>query len=81
VCTTIREVAELVVTISGKDIPIEYDVSAPEGDRGRCADYTKARELLGWSPEVTMADGLARLYAWMEHQLQAAAHEPVAGLH
>ena len=81
VCTTIREVAELVVAISGKDIPIEYDVSAPEGDRGRCADYTKARELLGWSPEVTMADGLARLYAWMEHQLQASAHEPVAGLH
>ena len=43
VCTSIREVAEQVVAISGKEIGIEYDLSAPEGDRGRCADFTKAR--------------------------------------
>lgn len=75
VCTSIREVAEQVVAVSGKDIRIEYDLSAPEGDRGRCADFTKARTLLGWTPEVSLIDGLERLYRWMERRLGALAPE------
>ena len=73
VCTSIREVAEQVVAISGKEIGIEYDLSAPEGDRGRCADFTKARTLLGWTPQVSLVDGLERLYAWMEPRLRVPA--------
>lgn len=73
VCTSIREVAEHVVAISGKDIEIHYDLTAPEGDRGRCADYGKARSILGWNPKVSLPDGLGRLYEWME--LQLLAHE------
>lgn len=70
VCTSIREVAATIVAISGKDIETEYDLSAPEGDRGRCADYTRAREILGWEPRVTLHDGLERLYAWIEERMQ-----------
>jgi GDP-D-mannose 3', 5'-epimerase len=73
VCTSIREVAEHVVAISGKEIRIEYDLSAPEGDRGRCADYTKAQVLLGWSPRVALEDGLERLYSWLEPRLRVPA--------
>ena len=69
VCTSIREIAEIIVEISRKAIRIEYDMSKPEGDRGRCADYSKAREVLGWEPRVTMRDGLESLYAWMEKQI------------
>jgi GDP-D-mannose 3', 5'-epimerase len=71
VCTSIREVAERIVAISGKDIEIEFDLSAPEGDRGRCADFTKAQSVLGWSPGISLEDGLGRLYAWIERRLQA----------
>lgn len=73
VCTSIREVAEHVVAISGKEIRVEYDLSAPEGDRGRCADYAKARALLGWSPRVALEDGLERLYSWLEPRLRVPA--------
>ena len=69
VCTSIREIAETVVEISGKDIDIQYDTSKPEGDRGRCADYSKARELLGWEPKVTLRDGLEDLYRWIETRI------------
>jgi GDP-D-mannose 3',5'-epimerase len=65
-CTSIREIAETVVKISGKDIEIRYDMSKPEGDRGRCADYSKAKEILGWEPRVPLREGLAELYAWVE---------------
>lgn len=73
VCTSIRDVAEHVVAISGKEIRVEYDLSAPEGDRGRCADYAKARALLGWSPRVALEDGLERLYSWLEPRLRVPA--------
>jgi GDP-D-mannose 3', 5'-epimerase len=75
VCTSIREIAEQVVAVSRKDIRIEYDLSAPEGDRGRRADYRKARETLGWTPRVTLEEGLAALYAWMEPRLAETAGE------
>ena len=69
VCTSIREIAETVVDISGKDIDIQYDTSKPEGDRGRCADYSKARDLLGWEPTVSLRDGLESLYKWIEERI------------
>lgn len=71
VCTTIREVAETVVDISGKAIDIRFDTSKPEGDRGRCADYAKARRVLGWSPSTSLRDGLAATYDWIASRLDA----------
>ena len=69
VCTSIREIAETVVEISGKDIDIQYDTSKPEGDIGRCADYSKARRELGWEPRVELKDGLTELYNWIEKEI------------
>jgi GDP-D-mannose 3', 5'-epimerase len=70
VCTSIREIAETVVSISNKQISIEYDTSKPEGDRGRRADYSKAKRVLGWEPRVPLRDGLADLYRWIEQRMQ-----------
>jgi nucleoside-diphosphate-sugar epimerase len=69
VCTSIREIAETVVRISGKSIDIVYDTGKPEGDKARSADYTKAKELLGWEPRVSLEDGLIRCYRWIEGQI------------
>lgn len=70
-CTSIRTAAETVVAISGKPIAIQYDVSRPEGDRGRCADYSKARRLLDWSPRTPLSAGLESLYRWIEARIGA----------
>lgn len=78
VCTSIREVAEMVVRISGKPTPIRYDTSKPEGDLGRCADYSKAQRVLGWSPSVRLEDGLAALYRWIELRIGEDARERMA---
>lgn len=77
VCTSIREVAEMIVAISGKLIEIVYDTEQPAGDRGRCADYGKARTVLGWTPHVELAVGLRDVYAWVERQLATAPLTPV----
>lgn len=70
VCTSIKDIAETIVKISNKDIDIEYDISRPEGDKARCADYSKAMNILGWKPNVTLEDGLRQQYDWIEKQLK-----------
>jgi GDP-D-mannose 3', 5'-epimerase len=70
VCTSIKEIAETVITISGKPIDINYDLTKPEGDRGRCADYEKANKVLGWAPHIDLREGLTELYRWIEKRMQ-----------
>ena len=72
VCTSIRELAEIIVSISGKPIEVLYDRSRPTGDGGRCADYSKANRVLGWAPQVDLASGVRDLYEWVERQLAEA---------
>lgn len=72
-CISIREIAETVVAISGKPIAITFDTTKPEGDRGRCADFTKARRVLGWEPRVTLSAGLRQLYSWIEARMNRPA--------
>jgi len=72
ICTSIKEIAETVVEISGKNIDIVYDTSKPEGDQGRCADYRKAKEILGWEPKVGLKDGLTELYYWIYKKINSA---------
>ncbi|MFA6546743.1 MAG: NAD-dependent epimerase/dehydratase family protein [Limisphaerales bacterium] len=67
-CISIREIAETIVEISGKPIPIQFDTTRPEGDRGRCADFAKARRVLGWEPRVPLREGLRQLYGWIEQR-------------
>jgi nucleoside-diphosphate-sugar epimerase len=70
VCTSIKEIAEKIVHISGKDIPIVFDTTKPEGDLARCADYSKAKAALGWEPFVTLEDGLRQQYEWVKEQIE-----------
>lgn len=71
VCTPIREIAEMVVEISGKSIEVVFDTTKPEGDRGRCADFSKAERILGWEPKVSLREGLQDLYGWIETQISS----------
>ena len=69
-CTSIKEIAEEIVRMSGKDIDIHYDLTKPEGDKARSADYTKAKNVLGWEPTVSLVEGLQEMYEWMSKQIR-----------
>lgn len=69
-CTSIREIAEAIIKISGKDINPYYDTSKPEGDKARSADWSKAKEVLGWEPKVTLEEGLREQYAWIANDIE-----------
>ena len=68
-CTSIREIVEMIINISGKKIEPHYDLSKPEGNKARCADYSKAERVLGWKPKVGLEEGLCRCYDWIEKNI------------
>jgi len=61
---TMRELAELVIEVTGSTSPI-INVPLPperEGDPAqRCPDITVARALLNWEPTVDLREGLTRM--------------------
>lgn len=71
--TSIRDIAEQAIAASGRDIDITFDTTKPEGDMDRAADWSKARDILGWEPRVGIDEGIRRTYAWCENKLKAEA--------
>ena len=68
-CTSIKDIAEMIVAISKKKINIQYDLSKPEGDKARAADFSKAKQILGWKPQVSLEEGLRQQYRWIENEI------------
>jgi GDP-D-mannose 3', 5'-epimerase len=66
---SINELVELVGGIAGKAIHKRYDLSKPQGVRGRNSDNTRLRAVLAWEPQTSLEVGLARTYKWIEGQL------------
>jgi GDP-D-mannose 3', 5'-epimerase len=71
---TIDELVDIVARVAGKRVIKRYDLTKPQGVRGRNSDNTKLRRVLGWEPQVSLEDGLARTYRWIREQLVKAGH-------
>jgi GDP-D-mannose 3', 5'-epimerase len=67
---SINQLADMVADIAGVRLEKTH-VSGPQGVRGRNSDNTRLRQVLGWEPRINLEDGLARTYAWIEHQVEA----------
>jgi GDP-D-mannose 3', 5'-epimerase len=72
---SVRELAELIVAVSGKPITPRFDEAQPEGDRGRVAVCDRARAILGWRPETELRQGLEKTYKWIDAEIA----RPVTG--
>ncbi len=48
-----------------KSIGKSYDLTKPQGVRGRNSDNTRLKEVLDWEPHISLEDGLQRTYAWI----------------
>jgi dTDP-glucose 4,6-dehydratase len=72
---SIAEVAERVMQLLGRDVPVELDENRlrPQDSEVErlVADTSKARELLGWEPSVELDEGLQRTVDWLTRSLDA----------
>jgi len=66
---TINKLADMIIEASGKKITRTYNPTAPQGVRGRNADLTLVTKVLNWQPQITLEQGLAKTYKWIEKQV------------
>jgi len=62
--TRVIDAVHEVLRSTGKQLEIRFQPEMPTGPLNRVADNTRARELLGWQPEVAFVDGLHRTIDW-----------------
>jgi dTDP-glucose 4,6-dehydratase len=61
---SVRELAELVIELSGGGGEIVHEPLPEDDPKRRCPDITRARETLGWEPRVGARDGLRKTLDW-----------------
>ncbi|CAN5718523.1 NAD-dependent epimerase/dehydratase family protein [soil metagenome] len=66
---TINQLADIISEIAGFEISKKH-IDGPMGVRGRNSDNTKLREVLGWEPSISLEEGLAVTYRWIEEQVK-----------
>src|SRR5215207_10743746 len=68
---SVREVAEMVIELSGSQSEISHQPLPEDDPKQRCPDITRAREALGWEPKTQASEGLAKTLPWFASQAQA----------
>jgi dTDP-glucose 4,6-dehydratase len=65
---TILELAETVLRLSGSQSEIVFEALPVDDPQIRQPDITRARQLLGWEPEIELEVGLKRLMPTLEKE-------------
>ncbi len=60
---SIREIAELLIKVSGYKGNLWFNKDRPEGIKNRAIDNTRLKEL-GWKPKFSLEDAFAKTYEW-----------------
>lgn len=56
--TSIKDLARMVITLTGSKSRLAWKPLPVDDPKLRCPDITRANQLLGWHPQVTLAEGL-----------------------
>ena len=66
---TLLDVTTTLNGLIGRELPIEHGPARPGDVRHSLADIAKARQMLGYEPSISAAEGLAKTLAWYrEHE-------------
>lgn len=65
---TINRLAEIIAMNAGKSISLKH-IDGPVGVMGRNSENTLAKSTIGWSPKVSLSEGLEKTYNWIESEV------------
>eukprot|EP00484_Ammonia_sp_Unknown_P025282 CAMPEP_0197046802 /NCGR_PEP_ID=MMETSP1384-20130603/22427_1 /TAXON_ID=29189 /ORGANISM="Ammonia sp." /LENGTH=357 /DNA_ID=CAMNT_0042478641 /DNA_START=49 /DNA_END=1122 /DNA_ORIENTATION=- len=68
---SINDLCKLALSFDKKEDFVQLKhIPGPEGVRGRNSENTLIKQVLGWAPEISLADGLNRTYTWIKQQVE-----------
>lgn len=70
IMVTIDQLVDIVAKIANKKITKRYDLTKPQGVRGRNSDNTRLRQVFKWEPKTSLGEGLRTTYDWIKFQLE-----------
>lgn len=62
------DLVQAVARACGREATVTYQPIPNDDPKQRCPDITRARELLNWSPTVSLQEGLQRTVSWFQNQ-------------
>jgi UDP-glucuronate decarboxylase len=73
---TVAELARHVIELTGSSSRIVHRPMPIDVPTRRCPDIALARKTLGWSPRVSLDEGLARTIEWFDSVLGRGRQSP-----
>jgi UDP-glucose 4-epimerase len=64
--TSLREIVGLIEEVTGKTVACRYSPGRPFDVPSSILSSALAREHLGWTPQISLRDGIARTADWMQ---------------
>ncbi|TXK47108.1 SDR family oxidoreductase [Pontibacter qinzhouensis] len=72
---TIKQFAEEICKLTGVELKLEYQPLPKDDPQKRQPDITKAREVLGWEPQVGREEGLRRTLEYFKENIHVEPKE------
>lgn len=66
---SINDLAQIAMNIDNKQLKINH-ITGPLGVRGRNSENSLIREKLNWDYSMSLSDGIAKTYKWIESQIE-----------
>ena len=66
---TVNQLVDTVCLAAGKNLTRKHDLTKPQGVRGRNSDNSLLHDVLGWSPTISLREGLETTYRWIWEKL------------
>ncbi|WP_182173271.1 NAD-dependent epimerase/dehydratase family protein [Flaviflexus equikiangi] len=64
--TSLDELLQIVCRVTGRRIDPRYEKGRPYDNQSTWLRIDRARDILGWTPETDLDDGIAAMWAWKE---------------
>ena len=72
---TMRQLAEEVIRLCGREVSIKFCPLPPDDPKQRRPDISRAQTLLGWSPTVSLQEGISKTIADFEARWRIRQNE------
>jgi len=61
---SVANLVKVIIEVSGKNLKIEYDSTKPTIKTKIALDCSKAKEIFGWEPKISLKDGIKMTLDW-----------------